>query len=394
MIVQSDTKLRQHDIFPAKQRAKLPAMLERLLGGWQASLQEKYHGITVNGHLASGLYPLRELGISLRPVVDAANSLLGHLTPEQKTKAVLPIDATEWRSWSNVHPFVMRHGLCLDDMTVEQRDAALALLRVTLSDEGYETARGIMKISEHNRELTGRPEEYGEWLYWLSVMGTPSETVPWGWQIDGHHLIINCFVSGSQMVLTPVFMGAEPGIAKIGKYAGTRVLHIEESKGLSFIRALTPEQKKKSSLGPNVPREVFAGAFTDNLQLPYQGIGFRALSTSQQAILFDLIEVYLRRIRPDQGAIKRNEIKAHLAETYFAWMGNDENQSPFYYRVHSPVVLIEFTHLFGLIFDNDEPTRNHIHTTVRTPNGNDYGKELLREYRSQHSRTLRREASS
>jgi DNA polymerase-1 len=36
--------------------------------------------------------------------------------------------------------------------------------------------------------------------------------------------------------------------------------------------------------------------------------------------------------------------------------------------------------LNGIAFDNDEPSRNHIHTVVRTPNGNDYGKDLLRQH--------------
>ena len=40
------------------------------------------------------------------------------------------------------------------------------------------------------------------------------------------------------------------------------------------------------------------------------------------------------------------------------------------------------------VLDNDEPSRQHIHTVVRTPNGNDYGMDLLRQHRQQvdHSR--------
>ena len=67
-----------------------------------------------------------------------------------------------------------------------------------------------MKLNEHACELTGASEEYSEWYYWLSIFGTPSATEPWGWQFDGHHLIINCFVLGDQLVLTPQFMGSEP----------------------------------------------------------------------------------------------------------------------------------------------------------------------------------------
>ena len=67
----------------------------------------------------------------------------------------------------------------------------------------------------------------------------------------------------------------------------------------------------------------------------------------------------------------------------FAWIGSTEAGDVFYYRIHSPVILIEFDHqtpigLSGPGIPKDKPTFLHIHTVVRTPNGNDYGKDLLR----------------
>ena len=78
------------------------------------------------------------------------------------------------------------------------------------------------------------------------------------------------------------------------------------------------------------------------------------------------------------------EVKEHLPQTLFGWIGDLRQGSPFYYRVYSPVILIEFDHLPGTIWDNLEPTRNHIHTIVRTPNGNDYGRDLLRQHYEEH----------
>ncbi len=77
------------------------------------------------------------------------------------------------------------------------------------------------------------------------------------------------------------------------------------------------------------------------------------------------------------------EVKRHLADTRFAWMGGFGEDSVFYYRVHSPVILVEFDHQRGIALDNDEPARTHIHTVVRTPNGNDYGRDLLRQHHAQ-----------
>ena len=97
----------------------------------------------------------------------------------------------------------MRHGICLADLDGNQREAALALMRETMSAAGYQSARDIMRLNEHALEITGKPEEYSEWFYWISLFGKPAPDAAWGWQIDGHHLNVNCFVLGDQLVLTP-----------------------------------------------------------------------------------------------------------------------------------------------------------------------------------------------
>jgi hypothetical protein len=252
-----------------------------------------------------------------------------------------------------------------------------------------------MRLNETIAEITGRPEEYGEWLYWLSMMGTPSADQPWGWQIDGHHLILNCFVLGDQLVMTPMFMGSEPVHAESGKYAGTRVFEAEEQGGLALIRALTPDQRRRTVVSEDLPPEVFTTAFRDNFELRYQGIRYDDLSGHQQALLRDLIETYVGRTRDGHAAVQMAEVSQHLPDTHVAWMGGVDEDSVFYYRVHSPVILIEFDHQRGIALDNDTPSRNHIHTVVRTPNGNDYGKDLLRQHheRYEHARSGGRQAS-
>jgi hypothetical protein len=277
----------------------------------------------------------------------------------------------------------MRHGVCLEAMDPLQRERALPLLQASLSAQGYQTARDIMRLNETIAEITDRWEEYGEWVYWLSLFGTPSANAPWGWQIDGHHLIINCFVLGDQVVMTPMFMGSEPVEADAGRYAGTRVFAAEEARGLALAQSLTPEQRRTAVLSDELPPEVFTGAFRDNIELRYEGIRFDRLSAHQQALLLALIETYVGRMAAGHAAVKMDEVRRHLGDTYFAWMGGFEDDSVFYYRVHSPVILIEFDHQRGVALDYDVPTRTHIHTVMRTPNGNDYGKDLLRQHYAQ-----------
>ena len=244
-----------------------------------------------------------------------------------------------------------------------------------------------MRLNDFVLHLTGKAEEYGEWLYWVSVMGTPSSQEPWGWQIDGHHLIVNCFVLGDQVVMTPMFMGSEPVAADTGPYAGTRVFQAEEEQGLTLIRALTPAQREQTVVAKTLPGEAFTAAFRDNLVLRYEGIRFGELSSAQQRLLRALVETYLGRIRPGHDRIKMEEVERRMADMHFAWMGGFGEDSVFYYRLHSPVVLIEFDHQRGIVFDGDEPSRDHIHTVIRTPNGNDYGRDLLRQHHERFDHT-------
>jgi uncharacterized protein DUF3500 len=351
----------------------------------EALLAPPFKGGTVDGTVRPGLFAIEPSGVSTEPLQRAAEAVLAGLSPAQREELSFLIDSEVWRRWSNIHPFLMRHGVSLDLMTAEQRDRALALLEISLSPSGYVTARDTMRLNHHIGELTGKWDEYGEWLYWLSIMGTPSADQPWGWQFDGHHLIVNCFVLGDQVVFTPLFMGSEPVLAESGQYAGTRVFEVEEREGLAFMHTLTAEQRGKATVSATLPVELFTAAFRDNFELRYEGICAEDLSLTQRERLLDLIGIYLGRQEAGHAQVKLAEVRRHLAETYFAWMGGCEEDSVYYYRIHSPVLLVEFDHQRGIALANDEPTRNHIHTVVRTPNGNDYGRDLLRQHHAQHA---------
>ncbi|HEV7664727.1 MAG TPA: DUF3500 domain-containing protein [Chloroflexota bacterium] len=360
-----------------------------------AEIQSPWVGLTTDGKVVPGLFPLQPSGASTQEIKDAADAWLIGLQDWQRAAGMFPIDDTAWRAWSNIHVFVMRHGVLLDACSEEQRARGLALVRATLSAGGYETARNIMRLNDALGEVTGRFDEYGEWYYWLSVFGRPSLDEPWGWQIDGHHLIINCLVVGEQVVMTPAFMGSEPTAVSDGRHAGTRVFGAEEQAGLDFVRSLAGAARAKAMppLTDRVLRQqrmdgrIQTAAFRDNARLEYAGLQAAELDSNGQRRLLELVELYVGRMRPDHARIKMDEVRRHLGDTHFLWVGGLEDDSTFYYRLHSPVILVEFDHLSGIAFDNEEPTRNHIHTVVRTPNGNDYGMDLLRQHYARHHQT-------
>ena len=292
----------------------------------------------------------------------------------------------EWRRWNNVHR-AERAGIGFKDMTEDQRTRAFALLTAGLSAKGLQKTRSIMRLNQTIAEITKRFEEYGEWLYHLTVMGEPHATEPWGWQLEGHHLIVNYFVLGSQVVMSPAFMGSEPVIADSGTYAGTRVLQDEQAKGLALMQALTPEQQQKAVIEPGkkIVNKAQGQAFRDNLQLAYAGIKASELNDKARALLVDVVSEYVGNMPDAHAKMKMDEVRKHLDETYFAWIGEYGPDSIFYYRIHSPVILIEFDHQTPVALPGPkEANRQHIHSVVRTPNGNDYGKDLLRQHYERH----------
>jgi hypothetical protein len=285
--------------------------------------------------------------------------------------------------------FYVRQGVGFNDMDATQREAALGLLSASLSAKGLTLTRDIMRLNHTLGELNGNNfEEYGEWLYWITVMGTPSATEPWGWQLDGHHLIINYFVLGDQVVMTPLFVGSEPVTAESGKYKGTSILQQEQDAGLALAQGLNTTQRAAAVLEVSkAGNNNLSEAFKDNIVLDYAGVPVRTFTPAQKEQLLRLVGLFVGNMKEGHARVRMSEVEAHLDSTYFAWIGGMTPDAVFYYRIHSPVILIEFDHqrpanlrhLFG-----NNPTRQHIHAVVRTPNGNDYGKDLLRQHYSKH----------
>lgn len=353
-------------------------------------LAEPYRGITANGSAEPGLFTLRSTGVSTEPVRRAAETFLAALTKEQRDKTMFPIDDPEWRKWMNQH-FYVRQGVSFLEMTDTQRDAAFNLLQASLSARGLKLTRDIMRLNYTLGELNNNDfEQYGEWRYHITMMGKPSSKEPWGWQLDGHHAIINYFVLGDQVVMTPFFAGSEPVIATSGKYKGTAILQDEQKMGLAMIHALTDTQRKKAILDfSKTGNNNLTEAFKDNVVLDYSGVRVSELSAEQRKQLVDLIAQYVDNMDDGHARVKMDEVRRHLDNTWFAWIGGTDPESVFYYRIHSPVILIEFDHqlpanLRQLAENPKAPNQQHVHVVVRTPNGNDYGKDLLRQHYQQY----------
>jgi hypothetical protein len=371
--------------------AVIPVRGESERASVEEYLSTPFKGITAQGNIIPDLFAPRPECAPAREILNAVSAFLAQLGPEQRKMVCLPIESRERELWQNSIARYEYFGLRLDEAPAPLQEAVMAIVKASLSAAGYEKTRNLIKLNAFLGELVGAPQLLGEWCYQLHIFGEPSLIEPWGWQLSGHHLVITCFVLGEQMTLTPTFMGAEPRYADEGKYAGTAAFEDEERLGLQFARNLSAEQKRKAIFSDSLLPDrlppgrhqgadglVLGGRYKNNAMIPYEGIRGADLDPPQRQALLDLIMCYLSTLPSGPLAARMNDVERHFLETHFCWAGGLGDESAFYYRIQSPLLMIEFDHQKGVVLNNAEPKKFHVHTIVRTPNGNDYGMDLLR----------------
>ncbi|KAK3310389.1 uncharacterized protein B0T15DRAFT_407436 [Chaetomium strumarium] len=378
-----------HEYAKAFKESGVPPWLHGLYLHWRKLFQEPFRGVTNDGRVRPDLFHLQDEGMPISAIVASATSLLSLLTPSQLSVISYHIDSPEWRSWSNPEFLLSDKGIRLDEVSAETRAAVLRLLETTLSPEGYAKAVSAMRINGFLGELVGAPRVCNEFSYNLALFGKPSETAPWGFSFYGHHLCLNVFLYRTQAVISPWFTGAEPNLIDAGPHKGTRILQTEEELGLRLMQSLPAEQQSAAQVyrmlrDPAMPRRRWnhddqrhlCGAYRDNRVVPYEGVLVSEMGASQKALVRRILEEYLLYLPKTAREIRLREIERWFHETYFCWIGGFGDDDAFYYRIQSPVVIVEFDHHSGVFLTNSEPAKFHIHTLLRTPNGGDYGMAL------------------
>jgi hypothetical protein len=367
-----------------------------LVADIEERVSQPFVGVTTDGTPVPNLYRLVDNDAPAGPMVDAARAVLAACSPQERAKVSLPLDAVEWRKWSNPELYFNRHGLRLDELDVTSRDAILGVLRASLSSRGFEKATACRLTNGFLGQLVGGPRVMNEFSYNFSLFGEPSLTEPWGWQLHGHHLALNVLVIGDQITVSPTFMGAEPNLIDEGPHKGLTIFVGEETGGLALMRSLPSSQRDQAQIyelmyDPAMPdwRFHFAdqrhlgGAYHDNRVIPYEGVPGADMTAEQRSALVELCSHFVEYLPNGALAARLDEIERHIDDTYFCWIGRYGDDDPYYFRVQSPVIMCEFDHHSGVFLTNTQPAKCHIHTIVRTPNGNDYGRDLLRQHYEQ-----------
>lgn len=360
---------------------------------WDRLQDEPYVGITHDGTPERGLFPLEDQGFDAALAVSAAESLLATLTPDERAASCKPIDARQWRGWYNPELVFNTEGVRLENLTPASRDCFLDLLAACTSARGFQKIRRLMKANLFLGEIYDLRQIMNEWSYHFHIFGTPSATEPWGWHIYGHHVGFNVLILGRQLVIAPLFMGTEPNEITLESGETFAMFKEEEAQGLALMQSLSPELQDRATLfaqmeDPAMPAWRFnfadqrhlGGAFQDNRILPIEGVPVSEFTQAQRQALLDLCETFHAHWPDGPRHARMRQIKQHLDRTTFSWIGGHGDDDPFYYHIHSPVLMLEFDHHSGMWLGNEQPAKFHIHVISRIPNGNDYGKALIAQH--------------
>ena len=311
--------------------------------------------------------------------VAAANAFLGPLGAAERAKAAFPFDSPQKSNWSNLPSGIyQRNSLRLGDLTTAQRDAAMALMAVVLSREGYQKVVDIMNADEYLKNNSGGGRQgggrggggggtmFGLAEYFIAILGTPAIATPWMVQFGGHHLAVNVTIAGGSQVVTPSLPAAQPATYTLNGQS-IRPLGDENDKGFALINALDAAQQSQAIL-PSRVTDLVLGAGQDGKVIQPEGLLASAMTPKQQELLLDLAHEWVGILNDEGAAARMAEIRSNLARTYFAWSGPTTNGSVAYYRIQGPTVVIEYA---------PQKSVDHVHTIYRDPT-NDYGARLVK----------------
>ena len=309
-----------------------------------------------------------------------ATDFLNMLEDSAATKAQYPFADEERFNWHFVPR--ERNGLSFNAMTEKQRAAALAMLKASLSEQGYQKANSIMALENILREVENRPadDKYRDPLnYYITVFGDPAHEKLWGWRLEGHHISINFSTLDGQIVSsTPTFWGSNPAIVRSGRHTGRQILKQESDLGFTLVNSLNEKQQRTAIVSGKAPSEIITGNQRKAQLDEPKGLGYTEMTDQQRKLFMQLLNVYVKNYQLGFSKRLMEKIeKAGIDNLSFAWAGSLQPGAGHYYRIQGPILLIEY--------DNTQNNANHVHTVVRDLT-DDFGEDILKEhYEKEHN---------
>ena len=325
-------------------------------------------------------------------VMAAIQDLEKTLSAEQRKSLERPFVRDSAIRWSNLPVGITpRMGLRLGDLDEKQNHAARGVAAAALSACGLELLDEIRIADDVLKAVDERKIGWDAGNYFISVLGTPSESKPWMLQIGGHHIAYNFTFNGARDGATPMFFGSEPirfshqgteheplaaQSTAMAALAGALAAHTQAKlsgtftdvvKGVQMVTV--PGQRPSGGTDIGFPQTYPTGSED-------RGILYSELSAPEQAKVRTALESYASL--PGE-AITRTLVAAYeareaLAQTYVGFSGApDLGAKGAYVRIDGPRIWMEFVVQPAVA----NPAENHYHALWRDKES-DYGGQVAR----------------
>jgi hypothetical protein len=316
-----------------------------------------------------------------------------NLTTEERAAVTHPFDDSARTQWTNLPVgMVRRPGIRFGALSSASKTRLHHVLTTLLSSQGYLKVLGLMNMDDALNEIyekahaekqvnddtydTIRDLDWGFENYFVSVWGTPGSEAPWGFKFEGHHISINCTSDGSDVVVTPLFLGDDQAEVTESRYSGLRVMSKEEDYAFRFLQSLSEEQRTAATLSGEVPSDIITNPKGPRRLEKMQGLAINSLSTEQRVLFRLLISEFVDNLEYGKREEYWKKFEKGQDQTHLAWIGSHEPHKPHYYLIHGPEILIEYDNISW-----DKEGVDHIHTIMRDVS-NDFGEDLLRAHYS------------
>ncbi len=282
-------------------------------------------------------------------------------TSQQSTIQLDLTEANATNYWTNL-PVTSsnRKGIQLSALSTSQYAVAEELINAALSSQGQTTMSNLRTADEYLRD-NGGGTTYGEDVYNISFLGTPSTTSAWILEFTGHHYtwFYAMNASNTPVSLTPNFVGVEP-VSYTSSGSTTEPMASEHDAMLAVLSSFSTSQLAAAKLSTSVSDLVVGPQADGDFPSTQSGIAVSALDSDQQ----DLVKAAIKAYAGDANGTGQYDAyvtSTALNDTYISWSNySDLATKGSYMRIDGPRVWIEFSVQSGVIF-----SANHYHTVWR-----------------------------
>lgn len=180
--VQRCEELRTSDIYQWTDLRCSEPFVRDWIKHWQSLLSEPYRGISNDGTIRDDIHYLadeHDYGAPVEAMVLAARKVIEVARLNEQQRLTYPVDAEEWRRWSNPELYTQRHGIRLEESSEAFVQAVLGLMEASLSPVGYGKAVGCMKTNKFLGQVVNGVKVLNENAYNFAMFGEPSHKAPW-----------------------------------------------------------------------------------------------------------------------------------------------------------------------------------------------------------------------